>query len=106
MRAYELLPLFGEGGFDRCGDSCDQRHLGGGAKIQDGTHLFSENYLRRLYRLGGTVGCGFHGSGLRPAVTNEQFGARRLTPGEASPFQDRCSGHDRGEVAPLSITMG
>ena len=26
---------------------------------------------------------------------------RRLTPGEASPFQDRRSGHDRGEGASL-----
>ena len=66
----ELLPLFGDGGLDRSGNRLDQGRFCRRAQVQGGTHFLSKDFLRRFYRLNGSVGCSLHG-GRRSGVSAE-----------------------------------
>jgi hypothetical protein len=86
---------------DRRGDGCDQGHSCSRTEIRGGTHLVSEHHLAASIASAARLVGWSSRRGLHPALRDEQFGARRLTRGEALTIPGSSSGHDRGDGARL-----
>src|ERR1700730_17818592 len=78
---HEVVPTEADANAEEHADNCTK---------DVGSQHLGEHNLCRLYCLSEAVGCSLHGAAIVLAgARKSSFARRRLTPGEASPSQDR-----------------